>query len=181
MRQTKKVIFTKKNTMFIAKQERIESREFKIASYRGLYDDPKLKRICEECFPSSLSADSMILYTCSEESIAVLGFYDLEELHITRSPRFEQVREMTKLFQGKDNIESLQAEKCVHIRSWIFDESLRNRECLYRICESMVEKSKPCRLLWAEDKNGGLLFYPVEQNYGAAEYFTEAFMGDRVL
>lgn len=145
-----------------------------IIRFDVLSSDSKAKFECEHCFPKELNNNSVIIYSPSDDGIVVLGYFNLDNLSITSSSLFEQIRNITLSFNGIDNIEQLSQIKCSHICSWVFDDSLRTNKHLNKIVESIVIKSKKSFLLWYE-YHDELIFYPLENYYLAIDYFVKAF------
>lgn len=148
-----------------------------IMPYEDLSNNSNCKKRCDECFPNELTYNCMIIYIPSEEGIIVLGYYEIEELHITESPRFELIGNRTELYFKKNDLETLKREKCFCISSWVFDFSLRNQECLSQICSHMLDWSSPAYLLWFEGKEE-LVFYPRNRKNRAIECFVNAFINE---
>lgn len=145
-----------------------------IIRFDVLSSDSKAKLECESCFPNELNDDSVIIYNPSDDGIIVLGYFNLDNLSITSSSLFEQVKNITLSFYDIDNIEQLSQIKCSHICSWVFDDSLRTSEHLNKIVESIVIKSKNSILLWYE-YHDELIFYPLKNYYLAIDYFVKSF------
>lgn len=143
--------------------------------FRTLCHEQESKTKCEECFPNELDEDSMIIYNTSDDGFVVLGYYNLDTKNITESHMYEQLRNNTYAFCQIDDTEEFKRLKCSHLCSWVFDISLRNKECLNIICSHMFSSASPSYLLWYEGKEE-LVFYPRDRKYSAIEYFVNAFM-----
>lgn len=170
--------------MYKTIQDNIVLNDIWVMPYGVLCNNPSFdfREKCNKIFPNVLTDNSMIIYNSSEDDVNIIGYYNLEELHITKSPRFEAVRNLTRSFHVNDNVEFLKKQKCAHISSWIFDHSLHRKDYLYKICENIITKaSVQYYLVWREDNNGGLLFFPTEQYNNAITFFTDAFMKNQVL
>jgi len=66
----------------------------------------------------------------------------------------------------------------ITICSWVFDESLRNKDYLAHIFEVMTFGNNNC-LLWCKGHNE-IIFYPLSERYAAIEYFANAFF-ERII
>lgn len=149
-----------------------------VVSYDGLKPCDEHKRRCEECFPDILDDNTMIIYTPSDDGIIVLGYYKLDEVNITQSTMYEQLRMNTLIINEIDLTDELKQKKCMCILSWVLDKSLRSKKYLTTICESIVENTrKQGDLLWCEGRNE-IIFYPLSERYAAIEYFANAFMNE---
>ena len=95
-------------------------------------------------------------------------------MNITQSSMYKQLKTNTRIFGETDKTEYLEQKKCKHICSWVFDESLRNKDYLTHIFEVMTFGNNNC-LLWCKGHNE-IIFYPLSERYAAIEYFTNAFL-----
>ena len=143
-------------------------------SFDNLKRNKQTKSKCEECFGNILDDDTIIIYSSSDDEIIVLGYYVLDDMNITKSSMYKQLKTNTRIFGETDKTEDLEQKKCKHICSWVFDESLRNKDYLTHIFEVMTFDNNNC-LLWCEVHNE-IIFYPLSERYSAIEYFANAFM-----
>jgi hypothetical protein len=142
------------------------------------FDNLKLneqtKNRCEELFCDDMDDNAIVIYSTSDDGIIVLGYYLLDDLNITQSSMYEQLKINTFVFSNKDKTADLKEIKCKHISIWTFDESLRNKEYLLHIFEVMTFGNNSY-LLWCDGHNE-IVFYPLSERYAAIEYFANAFL-----
>lgn len=142
------------------------------------FDNLKLneqtKNKCEESFGDDMDDNAIVIYSTSDDGIIVLGYYILDDLNITQSSMYEQLKINTFVFSNKDKTADLKEIKCKHISTWTFDESLRNKEYLLHIFEVMTFGNNSY-LLWCDGHNE-IVFYPLSERYAAIEYFANAFL-----
>lgn len=171
---TKKAIFATK-IMYKTIQNKPIINNLWIIPFRSLCLNQESKTKCEECFPCELDENSMIIYNTSDDGFVVLGYYKLDSQNITESLMFNKLRNITYTICQIDDTEVIKQIKCSHICSWVFDISLRNKECLTQICSHMLSMSSPSYLLWYDGKEE-LVFYPRNRKYSAIEHFVNAFL-----
>ena len=141
----------------------------------------------EKCVQTfrNIPDDAIIVYSTSEEGIVVLGYYILDNLNMKYSDCFDALRENTLRLSGFDPIEKVNQMDCIHIKEWVFDNSLRNKEHLNHI---FLNISLACPnesweyMLWYNSIHHSLLFYPIHDmelsNYAAIFYFSDAFLNE---
>lgn len=164
--------------MFKTIQNNPPTNNLWIISFRTLCFRQEDKAIIEECFPNELDEDSMIIYNTSDEGFVVLGYYKMDSQNITTSSMYDQLRNEIHAFchtDHIDNTEELTQVKCGHLCSWVFDISLRNKECLNKICNAIYYSASPSYFLWYEGKEG-LVFYPRNRKQRTLDCFVNAFM-----
>ena len=128
----------------------------------------------KELFGDDMDDNAIVIYSTSNDGIIVLGYYILDDLNITQSSMYEQLKINTFVFSNKDKTADLKEIKCKHISTWTFDESLRNKEYLLHIFEVMTFGNNSY-LLWCDGHNE-IVFYPLSERYAAIEYFANAFL-----
>ena len=151
--------------------------------YETLRENLNTKERCLNVFPQGLPDNSNIVYSSSEEGIIVLGYYVIDDANMTSSKYYESVKSITLQFQGADKTSRINQTDCVHIKTWVFDNSLRNEACLDKIFNSIVLHFpyKGKYILWYDNKQGELCFYSIDRGVAggtncALTYFTNDFM-----
>ena len=140
---------------------------------------------CVQTLGNDIPDDAIIVYSPSESEIIVLGYYLLDNLNMKYSDYFDALRESTFRLCGFDPIKSVNQIDCIHIKEWIFDNSLRNKEHLshifLNITLSCPNENGVC-MLWNNSIHHSLLFYPIHDmelsNYAAIFYFSDAFLNE---
>lgn len=160
--------------MFRKIQEGLINNDILSVPFENLKLNEETKSKCEDCFGENIDDDTIIIYSSSYDGIIVLGYYIIDDLNITQSPMYEQLKTNTRIFGETDKTEDLEQKKCKHICSWVFDESLRNKDYLTHIFEVMTFDNKNY-LLWCEGHNE-IIFYPLSERYAAIEYFANTFL-----
>lgn len=127
--------------------------------------------------------DAIIVYSPSEEGILVLGYYVLDDANMVTSKYYESLRNATKHFQGIDETNRIKKTECVHIKTWVFDNALKNKAHLNTILNCIVHFFPYNRkhILWYDNKQGEICFYPIYRGVvggaiSALSYFTNDFM-----
>lgn len=150
--------------------------------YEVLSENPVAKERCLLVFPN-VPDKANIIYSSSAEGIIVLGYYVLDNANLTLSRYYETLRSATLKYRGIDETERIKQIDCIHIKSWVFDDVLRNKTYLYRILNSIIctLPSKETHILWYENRQGQLIFYPfckgvVGGTIRALTHFTNDFL-----
>ena len=68
--------------------------------------------------------DAYVLYITTDEYPIFIGYFILDETHITASPLFESYRQNMIAVGEDDPLTELRNEHCLHLRSWVFDKQL---------------------------------------------------------
>lgn len=160
--------------MFRKIQEGLIINDIWSVSFENLKLNKNTKSKCENCFGDDIDDETIIIYSSSDDGIIVLGYYVLDDMNIAQSSMYKQLKTNTRIFGGTDKTEDLEQKKCKHICSWVFDESLRNKDYLTHIFEVMTFDNNNC-LLWCEGHNE-IIFYPLSERYAAIDYFSNAFL-----
>lgn len=77
--------------------------------------------------------DAYVLYITTDEYPIFIGYFILDETHITASPLFESYRQNMIAAGEDDPLTELRNEHCIHLRSWVFDKQLDNKIRIKRI------------------------------------------------
>ena len=138
---------------------------------------------CVEVFKNTIPDNATIIYSPSEEGIVVLGYYVLDDANMITSKYYESLRSATIRFQNIDETNRIKKTECVHIKSWVFDNALRNKAYLNTILSCIIDYFPYQRkhIIWYDNKQGELCFYPIYRgvvgaNVSALAYFTNDFM-----
>ena len=73
------------------------------------------KNKCEELFGDDMDDNAIVIYSTSNDGIIVLVYYILDDLNITQSSMYEQLKINTFVFSNKDKTADLKEIKCKHI------------------------------------------------------------------
>lgn len=72
------------------------------------FDNLKLneqtKNRSEELFGDDMDDNAIVIYSTSDDGIIVLGYYLLDDLNITQSSMYEQLKINTFVFSNKDKV-----------------------------------------------------------------------------
>ena len=123
--------------------------------------------------------DSYLLCKTNGDLVFFLGYFILDNTHITSSAQFDVLQHNTNNYYGVGNLPLIQNERCIHIRTWVFDVQLGNVQGLKRVFSYItnITNNRPY-ILWCETDNN-LLFYGIENGiYGhtmAVNYFSRNF------
>ena len=133
-----------------------------------------------------ICAGSFIIYTIiSENEVSVLGYFNLDNLPITESPRFSYLNANTVAANEKDSSDELERMPSIHISQWVFDNSLKNKVALNSIFQAITaycNATSKNTMLWTDSND--LYFYPLRQSdipFGhnaAIGYFIDKFMNE---
>ena len=133
-----------------------------------------------------INAGSFIIYTIiSENEASVLGYFNLDNLSITESPRFAYLNANTIAVNKKDSSDELERMPSIHISQWVFDNSLKNKSALNSIFQAITAfcyATSENTMLWTDSND--LYFYPLRQSdipFGhnaAIAYFIDKFMNE---
>ena len=154
------------------------NNDFGIVPYFNL-NDLNQERV-NDLFPQEWNLhESYVLYKTVGNSVLILGYFILDNTHITNSTIFESLQRNTINYLGVNHLPLIQNERCVHLRTWIFDKQLGNEQGLKRVFSYITNIiDNPPYILWCEDGND-LLFYNVKDellgNSGAVAYFSTQF------
>ncbi len=158
--------FTKKNS--------ISAKQLFCVPYENA---PCKEDDCIKAFGKVIPDNSNIIY--SSVDMTILGYYVLEEKSIAESKHFDSIVSATKAYYGEDINQHNLPKSCLCISEWVFDKSLQNTECLYRIMSDMILSisTNGTIYLWTDKDFNELLFYPINKddilNYTlAARYFV---------
>lgn len=72
--------------------------------------------------------DAYILHKAIDESAIILGYFLLDNTHITSSSLFEILRQNTVNVEREDHLPSFIDEECIHLGTWVFDKQLGNEQ-----------------------------------------------------
>lgn len=112
-----------------------------------------------------IKADSFIIYMItSEDEVSVLGYFNLDNLPITESPRFAYLNANTVAANEMDSSNELERMPSIHISKWVFDNSLKNKVALNSIFQTITafcNATSKNTMLWADSND--LYFYPLKQ------------------
>lgn len=123
--------------------------------------------------------ESYLLCKTNGDSVLFLGYFILDNTHITSSTQFDVLQHNTINYYNVDYLPLIQNERCVHIHTWVFDVQLGNVQGIKRVFSYItnITDNRPY-ILWCEIDNN-LLFYRVEDGiYGhtmAVNYFSKNF------
>lgn len=138
-----------------------------------------------QVFEQGLPDNSYIVYTDSDDSIVVLGYYVLDNNNMSKSIYYESLRNVTQELQNIDPTDEINQIDCVHIREWVFDNSLKKENYLNRIFNIMISTylDGNKHIMWFVNKNQQLSFYPIFGNWAflniaAIKYLTDAFLNE---
>ena len=108
--------------------------------------------------------DAYVLYITTDEYPIFIGYFILDETHITASPLFESYRQNMIAVGEDDPLTELRNEHCLHLRSWVFDKQLDNKIHIGHIVSYIASSGgdRP-NILWCECGDE-LLCYRIESN-----------------
>lgn len=151
--------------------------------FENLRLNDKTYEKCVEVFKNDILDDATIIYSPSEEGIVVLGYYVLDSANMVTSKYYESLRSAMKCFCDKDETNRIRNTECVHIKTWVFDNALRNKAYLNIIISCIIHSCPYERkhILWYDNSQGEICFYPISRgvvgaNISALTYFTNDFM-----
>ena len=106
--------------------------------------------------------DAYVLYITTDEYPIFIGYFLLDETHITASPLFESYRQNMIAAGEEESLTSF--EHCLHLRSWVFDKQLDNKNHIGHIVSYIASTggNRPY-ILWCECGDE-LLCYRIESN-----------------
>ena len=108
--------------------------------------------------------DALILYQTTDEYPIFLGYFILDETHITASSLFESYRQNMIAAGEDDPLIELRNEHCLHLRSWVFDKQLDNKIHIGHIVSYIASSGGDYpQILWCECGDE-LLCYRIEPN-----------------
>lgn len=165
----KSCIFALKNeiyNMFTELQTNPVINDLWCIPYETLSKNPSTKEKCLTTFPHGLPDNSNIIYSSSDEEIIVLGYYVIDDANITSSKYYESLRNITLQFQGVDETSRIKQTDCVHIKAWVFDNSLKDEAYLENILFGIIRHypHKKRFFLWYDNNQGNLCFYPIDKS-----------------
>lgn len=152
--------------------------------YKNLRLNENTNAKCIDIFPNGIPDDAAVVYSSSEEGIIVLGYYILDGTNMTLSTNYESLKNATIALQKTDPTEQIKQQNCVHIREWIFDNSLRNKEYLRKICNIIVSTDwyTSSFIVWFNNSRGEISFYHINNDdfisASAVFYFINEFMNE---
>lgn len=110
----------------------------------------RLKKI----FPNVDLEDAFVLYITTDEYPIFIGYFILDETHITASPLLESYRQNMIAAGEDDPLIELRNEHCLHLRSWVLDKQLDNKKAIKRIVHiASIIATENCNrpnILWCE-------------------------------
>lgn len=104
--------------------------------------------------------DALILYQTTDEYPIFLGYFILDKTPITESALFEPYRQNMIAAGEEESLTSF--EHCLHLRSWVFDKQLDNKNHIGHIVSyiTSTDGNRPY-ILWCECGDE-LLCYRIE-------------------
>ena len=151
--------------------------------FENLRLNDKTYEKCVEVFKNDIPDDATVIYSPSEKGIVVLGYYVLDSANMVASKYYESLRSATKSFYGVDETNRIKKTECVHIKTWVFDNTLRNKTHLKVILSCIINSfpHKRKHILWYDNNQREICFYPIYRgvvgaNISALTYFTNYFM-----
>lgn len=154
-------------------------------SYTTLQLNENTNRCCAEVFPQGIPDNATIVYSPSDKGIIVLGYYVLDTLNMSESIYFNALRNNTLQYKDFDPQQEVKSSTCIHIKDWVFDESLRDTIWLRHIfltIISSIENNINNFFVWYDGHKGEVLFYPIKMVENplsitkAIFYFSHKFM-----
>lgn len=160
-------------------------REFKQGALNGKiwiipYDNlnEENKRVVVDALSDSLDDNSFVIYEIDENTPIYLGYFKLENTHISLSNLFNTLRHNSILGGTDDPLLALKNEKCLHIDNWVFDKQLGQEKMLDKIFTYITTFVQRPFILWCET-GSNLLFHKVNNEpFGqttAVAYFITYF------
>ena len=143
------------------------------------------KEDCNSLFNINFADDNIVLYTQIDGKIVFLGYVIIDHTHISKSVSYDFFVKKSINIGHINPTETLSNMGCVHIAEWKFDETLRQKDKLTSIFNTIITaySSEEQKLqLWCDGRSD-LIFYPIEKVCdttlpSAVLYFTNAFLNE---
>ena len=171
--------------MFQRLQENPPINGIMCVPYSNLILNDNTRQRCTDVFGNNIPNESVIVYSPSDDGIVVLGYYVLSNEHMADSECYEYLRARTITLQGEDPTEEIRKFDCICISEWVFDYSLRSRNHLESIFNSIVSGhlDGSRHFIWYVNRNRELLFYSIYNrmsidNTAAVIYFANEFLNE---
>ena len=107
--------------------------------------------------------DAHIVFKTSNGTPIFWGYFILDKSHITTSPLFESFRQNMIDAGEKDPLPAILNERCLHLRSWVFDKQLSKKDLRGVILFITNIRENFPYILWCECGDE-LLCYHIEIN-----------------